>query len=117
MPRSVLTYITVLGVSAASLAVAAASPLPHAPLLPAPSHEQQSPEPSPETLEKGKEAAERVCTACHELGPDVTAGRSADAWKKVIEEMKLMGAQATDEEFALITEYLIHEYPAKKAGR
>jgi hypothetical protein len=68
---------------------------------------------SAEDLEKGKELAERVCTACHELGPDVTAGRSADAWRKVVEEMRVMGAQASDEEAALITAYLIQTYPAK----
>lgn len=73
-------------------------------------------QPSPETIEKGREIAERVCTACHELGPDVTAGRSADAWKKVVEEMRVMGAQLSDEEVEIVLAYLIHTYPAK-SGR
>jgi cytochrome c2 len=73
----------------------------------------QEPAPPAEDIEKGRELAERVCTACHELGPDVTAGRSADAWKKVVEEMRIMGAQASDEEAALITAYLIKTYPAQ----
>ena len=38
---------------------------------------------------------ERVCTACHGLGPDITAGRTPAAWKKVVEEMVAMGAQGS----------------------
>jgi cytochrome c5 len=76
----------------------------------------ETPQPSAETIEKGREVAERVCTACHELGPDVTAGRGADAWKKVVEEMRVMGAQLSDEEVEIVLAYLIHTYPAK-SGR
>ena len=73
----------------------------------------QDAKPSVEDIEKGRELAEGVCTACHELGPDLTAGRSAEAWKKVVEEMRVMGAQVSDEEAALITAYLVATYPAK----
>jgi mono/diheme cytochrome c family protein len=73
----------------------------------------QEQKPSAEDIEKGRELAENVCQACHELGPDLTAGRGAEAWKKVVEEMRLMGAQLSDEEAALVTAYLIQTYPAK----
>ena len=73
----------------------------------------QEPKPSAEDVEKGRELTERACTACHELGPDVTAGRGAEAWKKVVEEMRVMGAQLSDEEAAFVTAYLVQTYPAK----
>jgi cytochrome c5 len=115
--RLVIIVLCAAGFTAASLTLGASTPESGSPFRVVSSHGSQSTEPTAEALEKGKELAERVCTTCHELGPEMTAGRSAEAWKKVIEEMKLMGAQASDEEFAIITEYLIHAYPAKQPAR
>jgi cytochrome c5 len=107
-----LTTAAFLTSAALSLAASGRGPS-AAPSLAARAAAQASAQPSAETLEKGKELTERVCMACHELGPDVTAGRSAEAWKKTLEEMRVMGAQGSDEEFELILAYLVHTYPAK----
>ena len=93
----------------ASLTLAAATPLPSWETVAV-----QEPKPSAEEVEKGRELTERVCTTCHELGPEITAGRGAEAWKKVVEEMRIMGAQISDEEAALITQYLVQAYPARR---
>lgn len=68
---------------------------------------------SPEVLEQGRLVTERVCTQCHAMGPDLTAGRTPEQWKDVVHQMMGMGAQASDEEARLITDYLSHTYPPK----
>jgi hypothetical protein len=55
-----------------------------------------------------------VCTACHGLGPDITTGRSPEAWKKVVEEMVAMGAQGTPDDLRTVAEYLSQAFPAKR---
>jgi competence protein ComEA len=54
----------------------------------------------------GKATTEKVCTACHDLGPisSMTGGR--DIWQSVIDDMKVRGADATDQEFKDIVGYL-----------
>jgi hypothetical protein len=52
--------------------------------------------------------------SCHGLGPELTGGRSASAWTQVVEEMLVMGAQASSDEARLIAAYLSHTYPSKK---
>lgn len=69
---------------------------------------------SPAEIANGRAVTERVCTSCHGLGPELTAGRSAAAWKQVVEEMLVMGAQATADEARLITGYLSQTYAPKK---
>jgi glucose dehydrogenase len=67
-----------------------------------------------DALTRAKATTERVCTSCHGLDDAITGGRSAESWRKVVEEMSAMGAQATPEDFKLITDYLIQAYPAKR---
>jgi len=54
----------------------------------------------------GKEAMERVCSACHEL--DIAAGtrHTRAEWRVLVESMVSRGARATDEEIAAINDYL-----------
>jgi glucose dehydrogenase len=65
------------------------------------------------SLEEGRKVTERVCTACHGLGPDITAGRTPEAWKKVVDEMVSMGAQGTPDDLRIVAEYLSQAFPAK----
>jgi glucose dehydrogenase len=67
-----------------------------------------------EALARAKQTTERVCTSCHGLDDSITAGRSAESWKKVVEEMTAMGAQGTPEDLKLVTDYLVQTYPAKR---
>jgi cytochrome c5 len=69
---------------------------------------------SPQAIQQGRALTERVCTSCHGLGPELTAGRTAAVWKSVVDEMIAMGAQATPDETRAIVEYLSHAYPVKK---
>ena len=63
--------------------------------------------------DEARRVAERVCTACHNLGPDITVGRTPEAWRQVVAEMIGMGAQATDDEARIIVEHLSRTYPRK----
>jgi glucose dehydrogenase len=65
-------------------------------------------------LEQARRLTDRVCTACHGLGPDLTAGRSPETWKRIVDEMVSMGAQATADESRTIAAYLAQMFPAKQ---
>jgi glucose dehydrogenase len=67
-----------------------------------------------DALARAKSTTERICTACHGLDDAITGGRSAESWRKVVEEMSAMGAQGTPDDFRLVTDYLIQTYPAKR---
>ena len=62
----------------------------------------------------GKTTTERICTSCHGLDDSITAARTPEAWKKVVEEMVAMGAQGTPDDLRLVAEYLAQAYPAKR---
>jgi competence protein ComEA len=54
----------------------------------------------------GKATVEKICTACHDLGPlsGMTGGN--DIWQSVVDDMKVRGADGTDQEFKDIVTYL-----------
>jgi quinoprotein glucose dehydrogenase len=76
-----------------------------------------SPSLSPAELEQAHQLTQQVCTACHELGPAITAGRTQQAWKAIVDEMISFGAQANPEQAKTIMEYLSQTFPVKKANQ
>src|SRR3954452_21008776 len=48
----------------------------------------------------------RVCAQCHEPNRAASLRLTREGWEGVIQKMKGLGAQATDEEMAQITDYL-----------
>jgi competence protein ComEA len=58
----------------------------------------------------GKETVMTVCTACHGL-EDIVASRHTKAeWKKLVDKMISFGAEAKDEEFEAIINYLAKNF-------
>lgn len=56
-----------------------------------------------------KQAFQKVCGACHP--PDfVMTPRSKEQWDATIQKMTTLGAKGTDQEFAIILDYLVKEY-------
>ena len=55
-----------------------------------------------------------MCTPCHDLGPELTGGRTAAGWKAIVDQMIGMGAQADAEEAKQIAAYLSQAHPVKK---
>jgi len=83
---------------------AAVSPRPPAPVAPV----------SPERLEQGRRLTENVCTTCHGMQAETASGKTPEAWKATVEAMVGMGAEATDDEVKIITDYLSHTFPPNK---
>src|SRR5687767_14906795 len=89
---------------AASLSLHAVAALPAAPAVEARASSMQATMALPEG--PGKAIVERTCTMCH--GTEVLLGeRSVDLWEETLELMKSFGAEATDEEWETIADYVI----------
>ena len=60
----------------------------------------------------GREETERVCKNCHELPRAVSRRQDRDGWQTTLSKMVALGTKATDQEFALILDYLAQHFPA-----
>ena len=56
------------------------------------------------------EAFTRVCGRCHSSDRIVEGRRSRGQWEEVLEQMTARGATGTDDDYAIIIEYLVSEY-------
>src|SRR6185437_5278607 len=54
----------------------------------------------------GKDVVQRVCTACHDLGPLQAVNGNKDTWQGVVDDMRGRGADGTDDDFKAIVGYL-----------
>lgn len=60
----------------------------------------------------GRDETERLCKGCHEIERSVSRRQDRDAWQATLNKMVALGTKATDEELALILDYLAKNYPA-----
>ena len=63
--------------------------------------------------DRGRELVEDVCTYCHGLDKLDGQERSKEEWRDLIKGMIFEGAPVTDDEFALIVEYLAKNFGKK----
>ena len=64
------------------------------------------------------QAFQKVCGACHSIETVTSQRRTRAQWQESITSMIQRGAKATEEEFALILDYLASQYgPDSPAGR
>ena len=61
----------------------------------------------------GREETERLCKGCHELERSVSRRQDRDGWQATINKMVAFGTKGSDQEFALILDYLTKHYPAE----
>ena len=59
----------------------------------------------------GKQAFIKVCTQCHDVDKVVGLRYSRDEWQSLIDEMRAMGGDATDEEWKTVVDYLATNFP------
>jgi len=64
----------------------------------------------------GKRLVEDVCSFCHGLARIKDHAFTRDEWNNVIKGMVSEGAPVTDEEFALILDYLAKHFGLPKQG-
>jgi len=64
----------------------------------------------------GRDVAVRVCSQCH--SPEIVANQrmDKDGWKALVDQMANNGANATNEEFETVTNYLATVFPATPAA-
>jgi cytochrome c5 len=63
--------------------------------------------------DRGRELVEDVCTYCHSLQKLNGQELSKEEWRDLIKGMIFEGAPVTDEEFALIVDYLAQHFGKK----
>src|SRR5439155_22223491 len=62
----------------------------------------------------GREETERICKNCHELARSVSRRQDRDGWQVTLNKMVALGTKATDQELALILDYLAKNFPAEE---
>ena len=61
----------------------------------------------------GRDETERICKGCHELARSVSRRQDRDGWQTTLTKMVALGTKATDQELAVILDYLTKNYPAE----
>jgi len=62
----------------------------------------------------GREETERLCKNCHELERSVSRRQDRDGWQATLNKMVALGTRGTDQEFALILDYLAKYFPGEE---
>src|SRR5439155_15117660 len=62
------------------------------------------------------ELVRKLCGTCHPVERAVAARRTKAQWQETIDKMVLLGAKASDEEFATVLNYLASQYGADAAS-
>jgi competence protein ComEA len=62
----------------------------------------------------GRAVTIRVCSQCHTPERAATERHDLDGWNHIIDQMAQNGAEASDEEFDQIAEYLAKSFPPGK---
>ena len=66
--------------------------------------------PTPALAASGEELLQDRCTQCHTLDRVQTASKSLAEWQTTVERMRTKGAQLTEDEVQVLTEYLADTY-------
>ena len=62
----------------------------------------------------GRAETEKVCKSCHDLERSVSRRQDRDGWQATLTKMVALGTKATDQEFAVILDYLTKHFPAEE---
>jgi competence protein ComEA len=60
----------------------------------------------------GKDTLIHVCSSCHSPDNVLANGQDQAGWEATLQKMAGFGAQASDEEFTAILDYLVKNFPA-----
>ena len=61
---------------------------------------------------KGRDTVVKVCGGCHDASQAAALRMNREGWQDLIANMKSLGAEATDAEFAEVLDYLSTNFPA-----
>jgi competence protein ComEA len=65
---------------------------------------------------KGQQETARICTACHTIDNVVSERHDRAGWQKLVDDMAARGADGTDQQFALIVDYLTKNFGPKPSN-
>jgi competence protein ComEA len=65
----------------------------------------------------GKAETERLCKQCHEIARAISPRLDRGGWEKSMTKMTAFGMKATDQEYALVLDYLVKNFPAEEVPR
>lgn len=65
----------------------------------------------------GKAETEKLCKQCHEIARAISPRLDRGGWEKSMTKMTAFGMKATDEEYALVVDYLVKHFPAEDVPR
>lgn len=65
------------------------------------------------TDKETRELVEVVCASCHDLTVVTERTGTKDEWKAVVQSMVARGADLSEKEADLVTDYLARQYPPK----
>jgi len=62
----------------------------------------------------GRAETERICKNCHDVARSVSRRQDRDGWQITLNKMVAFGTKASDQELALILDYLAKNFPAEE---
>lgn len=65
----------------------------------------------------GQQETQKICSQCHELERSVSLHQDRDGWKTTMNKMVSLGAEGTEQDFQLVFEYLVKNYPAEEVPK
>jgi competence protein ComEA len=65
----------------------------------------------------GRAEVEKMCKGCHEMARSISPRQDKDAWSHTLAKMAAFGMKGTDQEIALVVDYLAKNYPADDVPR
>ena len=65
----------------------------------------------------GKAETQKLCSTCHEIDRSIAPRQDRAGWQATVSKMVASGMKATDDEIALVLDYLVKNFPADELPR
>lgn len=65
----------------------------------------------------GRAETEKLCKQCHEVARSISPRLDRDGWSQTMTKMTAFGMKSTADEYALVLDYLVKNYPAEDVPR
>ena len=65
----------------------------------------------------GRDETTKLCKQCHEVARSISVRQDRVGWSNTMTKMLAFGMKGTDQEFALVLDYLVKHFPADEVPR
>lgn len=65
----------------------------------------------------GRDEVAKMCKQCHEVARSIAPRQDRDGWNTTMNKMVAYGMKGTEEEFAVVLDYLVRHFPAADVPR